>query len=248
MPKLLNIGFPVLGTLVSLVMALFWPDLAGPPPITLDQAVANIQMETVIKALSKSWAFMSATDELDRGINPCAQFNASGRCILPNDDFYNRLWWDIPDTLEKIFPADDPTIKDYAAARRIPYLVAFGQLALPLMFQWVWMADGLTSTPANKPPIINCRLNSQLRSVVVALSDNIDAAIAQSIERRTEDDLKFYYWDGTDAGLKLPDECGLVIKEKTLRWCVIDQYPGGPDKANWLIMKSITALTCTIAS
>jgi hypothetical protein len=37
MPKLLNIGFPVLGTVMSLLMALFWPDVAGPPPVTIDE-------------------------------------------------------------------------------------------------------------------------------------------------------------------------------------------------------------------
>ena len=37
LPALLNIGFPVLGTVVSVLMALFWPDMAGPPPITLDE-------------------------------------------------------------------------------------------------------------------------------------------------------------------------------------------------------------------
>jgi hypothetical protein len=49
----------------------------------------------------------------------------------------------IPNTLEKIFPSGDPNITDYAAARRIPYLVAFGQLALPLLFQWVGVAECL---------------------------------------------------------------------------------------------------------
>jgi hypothetical protein len=43
----------------------------------------------------------------------------------------------IPNTIEKIFPSGDPNMTDYAAARRIPYLVAFSQLALPFMFQWV---------------------------------------------------------------------------------------------------------------
>jgi hypothetical protein len=33
MPALLNVGFPVLGTVLSLLMALFWPDVAGPPPV-----------------------------------------------------------------------------------------------------------------------------------------------------------------------------------------------------------------------
>jgi hypothetical protein len=51
----------------------------------------------------------------------------------------------IPNTLEKIFPSGDPNIKDYAAARRIPYLVTFGQLALPLMFQWVSLRFGSPS-------------------------------------------------------------------------------------------------------
>jgi hypothetical protein len=49
----------------------------------------------------------------------------------------------IPNTLEKIFPSGDPNITDYAAARRIPYLVAFGQLALQLLFQWVGVAECL---------------------------------------------------------------------------------------------------------
>jgi hypothetical protein len=89
------------------------------------------------------------------------------------------------------------------------------------------MADGLTSTPANKPPNINYRLNSQLRRILMALSDNIDAAIAQSIERRTNDDMQFWYWDGTQIGANLPFECGNTVQNKALRWCVTDTYPGG---------------------
>jgi hypothetical protein len=36
-------------------------------------------------------AFMSASDELDKGTDVCAQFDEdTGRCILPNDGYYNR--------------------------------------------------------------------------------------------------------------------------------------------------------------
>jgi hypothetical protein len=89
------------------------------------------------------------------------------------------------------------------------------------------MADGLTSTPANKPPNLNFRLNSQLRRIVVALSNNIDAAIAQSIARRTNADMRFWYWDGTQTGKSLPVECSSTVRNNALRWCVTDTYPGG---------------------
>jgi hypothetical protein len=67
-------------------------------------------------------------------------------CVLPHCRSYlhcslkSLVVEIIPNTLEKIFPLGDPTIKDYAAARRIPCLVVFGQLALPLLFQWVGVA------------------------------------------------------------------------------------------------------------
>jgi hypothetical protein len=37
LPTLLHVGFPLLGTVISVLVSLFWPDVAGPPPVTLDQ-------------------------------------------------------------------------------------------------------------------------------------------------------------------------------------------------------------------
>ncbi|WIA24014.1 hypothetical protein OEZ85_013638 [Tetradesmus obliquus] len=265
MPKLLNVGFPLLGVVLNVLVSLFWPDTAGPPPLTIEQvkdeidkkvleaadklgrqllasialytdatigkAIANIEIETAVKALSQNSAFMSGLDELNQGLDVCAEFNAAGNCTLLNQQVFtslgNLVSNVIPDTLEKIFPSNDPDIKDYAAARRIPYLVAFGQLALPFMFQWAWMADGLSAIPAVKPPNTNYRLNAQLRKTLVALSDAIDTAIVQSIARRTDEDMRFWTFDGSTAGKTVPFECGFGGANKALQWCLTDAYPNG---------------------
>jgi hypothetical protein len=98
---------------------------------------------------------------------------------------------------------------------------------MPIALLQAWMADGLSAIPSVRPPNTNYRLNAQLRKTIVALSDAIDTAIAQSIERRTDDDLRFWYWDGTQTGDNLPFECGSTVSNKALRWCITDAYPGG---------------------
>jgi hypothetical protein len=98
---------------------------------------------------------------------------------------------------------------------------------VPLFCVQAWMVDGLSAIPSVRPPKINNRLNAQLRTTIVALNDAISNSVAQSIKRRTEDDLLFWYWDGTQPGKSLPFECGSTVANKALRWCLTDTHPGG---------------------
>ncbi|WIA42651.1 hypothetical protein OEZ86_008619 [Tetradesmus obliquus] len=52
MPNLINAGFPIAGAVISVILNLFWPDVAGPPPVTIEH-VKDLIDKKVIEATDK---------------------------------------------------------------------------------------------------------------------------------------------------------------------------------------------------